>query len=67
MSKAVITPTLRAFIERWVQEGIDILDAVDAATEDMEPEAGEPDDEDEIISEDDAVVSDLRQVGRQWA
>lgn len=62
MRKGVITPTLRAFIERWVQEGIDILDAVDAATEDREPDG-----EDEIVSEDDAVVSDLRQVGRQWA
>ena len=55
MSKAVITPTLRAFIERWVQEGIDILDAVDAATEDREP-----DEDDEIVSEDDGLV-------RRWS
>lgn len=61
MSKAVITPTLRAFIERWVQEGIELLDAVDAATEDREP-----DHEDEIVSEDDGLVRHWSDgVGRQ--
>lgn len=61
VSKAQITPTLRGFIERWVQEGIDLLDLIDAASEEREPNG-----EDEIMSEDDAVLLDWREVGRQF-
>ena len=54
--------TVRAALEAFVAAGIDLLDAMDAAGLDREPDG-----EDEIISEDDGVVVDLRQVGRQWS
>ncbi|MFC5346282.1 hypothetical protein ACETK8_15860 [Brevundimonas staleyi] len=56
----------RAWVELIVQAGIDLLDAADAGTEDLEPEDGEPDGEDEIVSEDDGLVRHWTdRVGRQ--
>jgi hypothetical protein len=49
---------LRPRLEALIQAGIDLLDELDAALADMEPDA-----EDEVISEDDGVVVHLRSVG----
>lgn len=51
----------RAALERFVAAGIDLLDAMDAPMADREPDG-----EDEVVSEDDGVVRNLAQVGRQW-
>jgi hypothetical protein len=53
---------LRAALEAFVAAGIDLLDAMDAAGFDREPDG-----DDEIVSEDDAVIPNLKSVGRQWA
>ena len=45
--------------EGLIQAGIDLLDEIDAAGADCEP-----DHEDEVLSEDDGVVINLREVGR---
>lgn len=59
-TRALMTPAVRALVEQAIQNLIDALDADDGATEDLEP-----DHDDEVVSEDDAVVSDWREVGRQ--
>lgn len=61
MSRALI-PVPRALLEQLIQAGIDLLDAADAPTEEREP-----DEEDEVMSEDDALIPDWREVGRQVA
>ncbi len=54
-----ISPQMRAALEGFIQAGIDLLDALDA------PQAErEPDHDDEVLSEDDGVVINLREVGR---
>jgi hypothetical protein len=45
-------------LEALIQAGIDLLDEMDAAAAELEP-----DEEDEVISEDDGVVVHLRHVG----
>lgn len=59
-TRALMQPAVRDLVERAIQALIDALDAADAATEDLEP-----DHDDEIVSEDDAVIADWRPVGRQ--
>lgn len=54
-----ISPRLRAVLEGFIQAGIDLLDKIDAAAVEREP-----DHEDEVLSEDDGVVMNLREVGR---
>ncbi len=54
-----ISPRLRAVLEGFIQAGIDLLDEIDADAADCEP-----DHEDEVLSEDDGVVLNLREVGR---
>ncbi|MCO8028513.1 hypothetical protein NI454_00960 [Brevundimonas diminuta] len=56
---AAISPRMRAALEGLIQAGIDLLDEIDAAGADCEP-----DHEDEVLSEDDGVVINLREVGR---
>lgn len=56
---AAISPRMRAALEGFIQAGIDLLDEIDAAETDREP-----DHEDEVLSEDDGVVINLREVGR---
>lgn len=58
--KGALPPELRALLEGFIQAGIDLLDEIDAASDGLEP-----DDEDEIVSEDDGVVIGLTAVGRQ--
>ena len=49
--KGGITPELRALLEGFIQTGIDLLDEIDRAGAEMEPDG-----EDEVASEDDGVV-----------
>jgi hypothetical protein len=57
--QALRSRVVRAMVEQAVQRLIDALDAADRAEEDREP-----DDEDEVMSEDDAVIVGWREVGR---
>ncbi|WP_309628192.1 hypothetical protein [Brevundimonas sp.] len=60
MSRAVI-PVPRALLKQLIQASIDLLDAAEAAATDREP-----DDEDEVVSEDDGLVRHWTDsVGRQ--
>lgn len=52
---------LRQQLEDAIERGIALLDMMDAGALDMEPDG-----EDEVVSEDDAPVRGLRQVGRQF-
>jgi DNA-binding GntR family transcriptional regulator len=58
--EAVRLAAARRVIEDEIERLIALLDALDAAAEDREP-----DEEDEVISEDDGVVIGWRPVGRQ--
>lgn len=53
--------TWRRKLEEAIERGIALLDMMDAAGIDREPDG-----EDEVVSEDDGVVVNLRQVGRQF-
>lgn len=58
--EAVRLAAARRVIEDEIERLIALLDALDAAAEDREP-----DEEDEVISEDDGIVIGWRSVGRQ--
>ncbi|WP_312145231.1 hypothetical protein [Brevundimonas sp.] len=49
--KAAISPQLRALLEGFIQTGIDLLDEIDRAEADLEPDADA-----EVVSEDDGIV-----------
>lgn len=51
----------RRALEDAIERGIALLDMMDAAGIEREPDG-----EDEVVSEDDAPVRGLRQVGRQF-
>lgn len=51
----------RRRLEDAIERGIALLDMMDAAGIDREPDG-----EDEVVSEDDGMVVNLRQVGRQF-
>lgn len=58
--KAAITPELRALLEGFIQTGIDLLDEIDRAEAECEPDADA-----EVTSEDDGIVRVWWPVGRQ--
>lgn len=58
--EAVMLAGARRVIEDEIERLIGVLDQLDACAEDREP-----DDEDEVISEDDGVVIDWMTCGRQ--
>lgn len=49
--RRAISPELRALLEGIIQTGIDLLDEIDRAEADLEPDADA-----EIVSEDDGIV-----------
>lgn len=62
MTRPCPDASLRAWLEYVAATAIDMLDELDAAETEREPDA-----EDEVVSEDDGVVVCFRPVGRQRA